>query len=91
MLGGMWKGTELAGDTDGAMPSNTVVVYTDVAAPKATAFGDVYTLDGNGNFGGTTGDANAWLQHADNRSKIMAAEFAHSGRKDHDPRSDLGH
>lgn len=82
---GMWKGTELTGDTSGEMPSNTVVVYTDIAAPKATAFGDVYTLDTNGNFGGTSGDADAWLQHADNRSKIMAADFMHTGRMDHDP------
>ena len=79
---GTWQGTMLT-DTNDADASSTVVVYTDIAAPEATAFGDVYTLDGNGNLGGTLGNADAWLQHANNRSKIVASEFMHAGMKDH--------
>ncbi|MDE0374049.1 MAG: hypothetical protein OXI73_16115 [Rhodospirillales bacterium] len=86
---GKWQGTMLtdtiAADADtnpGA--STTVVVYTDIEAPKAVKFGDVYTLDGNGNLAGT-GDADANVLHADNRSKIKASAFVHTGRKNHDP------
>ena len=77
-----WKGTELAGDTDGEMPSNTVVVYTDITAPKSVPFGDVYTLDGNGNL------ASATVIAETNRSKVKASAFMHAGRMNHDPDPD---
>ena len=79
---GMWKGTELAGANTAGTASSTVVVYTDIEAPKPVAFDKVYTV-ANGVLGGTSGEANAWLQHTDNRSKIKAAEFMHTGMKDH--------
>ncbi len=81
---GDWQGTMLTRavpDDAAANPgsSSTVVVYTDIEAPKMVPFGDVYTLDGNGNL------ANATVIDAANRSKIMATEFVHTGRKNHDP------
>ena len=79
---GKWQGTELMADTDGEMPSSTVVVYTDITAPKAVAFGEVYTLDGNGNL------ASATVTLAANRSKVKASDFVHTGRKNHDPDPD---
>ena len=76
---GMWKGTELAGDTAGEMPSNTVVVYTNVEAAKAVPFGEVHTL---------TNDALPIVAAADTDAHvklISAADFTHAGRKNHDP------
>ena len=80
---GEWQGTMLT-DSNEAGASTTVVVYTDIEAAKSVPFGDVYTLDANGNLAGT-GDANANVLHADNRSKVMASAFMHTGRKNHDP------
>ncbi len=84
---GAWQGTMLsdANDADAAANPNTsttVVVYTDIEAAKAVPFGDVYTLDGNGNL------ANAGVVDAANRSKIKASAFVHTGRKNHDPDPD---
>ncbi len=81
---GMWQGTMLtdANAADAATnpgTSSTVVVYTDIAAPKPVAFDTVYDLDGNGNLPNTA------LLAADNRSKIMASDFMHTGKKDHAP------
>ncbi len=84
---GKWQGTMLT-DSNAADAaanpgtSSTVVVYTDIAAPKAVPFGDVYTLDANGNL------ANAAVILAANRPKIKASEFTHTGRKNHDPDPD---
>ena len=78
---GMWQGTMLT-DTNDDDASSTVVVYTDIAAPKQVPFGDVYELDTNGNL------ANATVVAAANRSKIMATAFMHTGRKNHDPDPD---
>lgn len=75
---GMWQGTMLT-DTNDDDASSTVVVYTDIAAPKAVPFGDVYTLDTNGDL------ANATVIDAANRSKVKASAFMHTGRKNHDP------
>lgn len=75
---GNWQGTMLT-DTNDANASSTVVVYTDIEAPKSVPFGDVYTLDANGNL------ANATLLEAGNRSKINASVFMHTGRMNHDP------
>ena len=86
MLAGEWKGTQLTGANDAGTTSNTVVVYTDIDAPMQVAFGEVYTLDAQGHLTGAYGKPAAqWLQHADNRSKIVAADFMHAGRMDHDP------
>ena len=75
---GKWQGTMLT-DSNDAGASSTVVVYTDIAAPKAVPFGDVYALEADGNL------ANATVILAANRSKIKAPEFTHTGRKNHDP------
>ena len=80
---GNWQGTMLT-DTNDADATSTVVVYTDIEAPKAVPFGDVYSLDDNGNLV-STGDPEANVAHADNRSKIKALAFTHTGRMDHDP------
>ena len=84
MLGGEWQGTMLtdANADDAATnpsASSTVVVYTDIEAPEAVPFGDVYDLDTNGVL------ANATLVLAANRSKIKASAFTHTGRMNHDP------
>ena len=78
---GMWQGTMLT-DTNDDDASSTVVVYTDIGAPKAVPFGDVYTLDTNGDL------ANATVILAANRSKVKAPAFMHSGRMNHDPDPD---
>ena len=78
---GMWQGTMLT-DANDDDASSTVVVYTDIMAPKSVPFGDVYTLNGDGNL------ANATVILAANRSKIMATDFMHTGRKNHDPDPD---
>ena len=78
---GMWQGTMLT-DTNDADASSTVVVYTDIAAPKAVPFGDEYTLDANGDL------ASATVIAAANRSKVKATAFMHTGRKNHDPDPD---
>lgn len=75
---GSWQGTMLT-DTNDDDASSTVVVYTDIVAPKAVPFGDVYTLDTNGDL------ANATVILAANYSKIKATAFTHAGRMDHDP------
>ena len=79
---GMWQGTMLtrAVPDDAATnpgTSSTVVVYTDIEAAKAVPFGDVYTLDANGNL------ANASVILAANRSKIKASAFMHTGMRAH--------
>ena len=79
---GRWKGTELAGDTDGEMPSNTVVVYTDIEAPKAVPFGDVHTLTGDVLTIDADADADAHV------ALISASAFTHAGRVNHDPDPD---
>ena len=81
---GSWQGTMLtdAVAADAATnpgTSSTVVVYTDIEAPKAVPFGDVYELDTSGNL------ANATVVAAANRSKVKATAFVHTGRKNHDP------
>ena len=76
---GMWKGTELAGDTAGEMPSNTVVVYTDIEAPKAVPFGQVHTLANDVLTIDADADADAHVK------LISAADFTHAGRVNHDP------
>lgn len=78
---GMWQGTMLT-DTNDADASSTVVVYTDIKAPKAVPFGDVYTLDANGDL------ASATVILAANRSKVKAPAFVHTGRMNHDPDPD---
>ncbi len=84
---GMWQGTMLT-DSVPAIPStatnagtsSTVVVYTDIAAPKAVPFGDVHTLDANGNFAiVAAADANPHV------GLISASAFEHTGRMTHDP------
>ena len=81
---GKWQGTMLsdaiaAGAAENANTSSTVVVYTDIEAPKSVPFGDVYELDGNGNLSTTN------TTSAANRSKVKASAFVHTGRKNHDP------
>ena len=78
---GAWQGTMLT-DSNDDDASSTVVVYTDIEAPKAVPFGDVYELDANGNL------ANATVVLAANRSKVRASAFMHTGRKNHDPDPD---
>ena len=78
---GMWQGTMLT-DTNDDDASSTVVVYTDIAAPKSVPFGDVYTLDTNGDL------ASSVVTDPANRSKIMAPAFMHTGRMNHDPDPD---
>ena len=78
---GAWQGTMLT-DSNDDDASSTVVVYTDIEAPKAVPFGDVYDLDANGNL------ANATVVAAANRSKVKASAFMHTGRKNHDPDPD---
>ena len=84
---GAWQGTMLsdANGPDAATNPNTsttVVVYTDIEAAKAVPFGDVYTLDTNGNL------ANASVIAPANRPKVKASAFVHVGRKNHDPDPD---
>ena len=83
---GMWQGTKLT-DTNDAGASSTVVVYTNIEAPKATDFSKVYNLNPAGHLQAADTTPKGDLDHADNRSKIMAAEFVHTGRKNHDPDS----
>ena len=84
---GTWQGTMLTdaiaddADTDPGT-SSTVVVYTDIEAPEAVPFGEVYDLDANGNL------ANADVILEANRPKVKASEFVHTGRKNHDPDAD---
>ncbi|MCY3795522.1 MAG: hypothetical protein OXG51_14275, partial [Gammaproteobacteria bacterium] len=79
---GDWQGTMLT-DTNDDDASSTVVVYTDIEAPKAVPFGDVYTLDGNGNL---AMDADA---DTDAHVKLISASaFTHTGRVNHDPDPD---
>ena len=76
---GKWKGTELAGDTDGEMPSNTVVVYTDIEAPKPVPFSEIHELTGDVLSIDADADADAHVK------LISAPAFTHSGRMNHDP------
>ncbi len=80
---GVWKGTELFGNTDGKMPSSTVVVYTDVEPNKSMPFSDVYTtasaLDIDAD---ASADAHVPL--------IMASDFDHTGEMDHAPKATSG-
>ena len=85
---GTWQGTMLtdaiAADAD-ANPGakSTVVVYTNIEAPKAVPFGDVYTLDANGNLAiDADADADAHVK------LISASAFTHTGRVNHDPDAD---
>ncbi len=79
---GAWQGTMLT-DTNDDDASSTVVVYTDIEAPKAVPFGDVYTLDANGNL---AMDADA---DSDAHVKLISASaFTHTGRMNHDPDPD---
>ena len=85
---GMWQGTMLtrAVPEDAATnagTSSTVVVYTDIAAPKAVPFGDVYTLDANGNLA-----VAAATDAAAHTGLISASAFDHTGRMVHDPDED---
>ncbi len=79
---GMWQGTMLTravpddADTNPGT-SSTVVVYTDIAAPKAVPFAEVYGSDV------LTIDADA---DADPHVKLISAsEFSSSGMMVHDP------
>ena len=71
---GMWKGTELFADTNGRMPSNTVVVYTDVMADERVAFAEVYTA--------ATEDG-LTIVPAEHAGLIASPEFDHTGLKVH--------
>ncbi len=84
---GKWQGTMLtdaiaadAATNPGA--SSTVVVYTDIEAPKPVPFGDVHTLTTTGNADVLTIDADA---DADAHvGLISASAFVHTGRMVHD-------
>ena len=88
---GDWQGTMLS-DAVPAIPatatnagtSSTVVVYTDITGPDPVDFGDVHTLDANGNLAlvaGADTDAHVGL--------ISASAFTHTGRVVHDPDADV--
>jgi hypothetical protein len=87
---GMWKGTELFVDTDGAMPSNTVVVYTDVEDNTSMAFDAVYADETNANGDLTLGVAQAGTSEADYVPLISAPAFMHAGEMDHAPDAGTG-
>ena len=83
---GKWQGTMLsesiaadAATNPGA--SSTVVVYTDIEAPKRVPFGDVYELEDDGHL------ANAAVVLAANRPKVKASAFVHTGEKNHAPKA----
>ncbi len=85
---GDWQGTMLTDSiaADAATnpgTSSTVVVYTDIEAPKPVPFGDVHRLDGNGNLA-MDADADA-DPHV---GLISASAFTHTGRVNHDPDPD---
>ena len=83
---GMWQGTMLT-DSVPAAPatatnagtSSTVVVYTDIEAPKPVPFDEVHTLTGDV----LTIDADADTD--DHVALISATDFTHAGRVNHDP------
>ena len=90
MLGDDWQGTMLTraipavpATATNAGTSSTVVVYTDIDAPKAVPFGDVYTLDANGNLA-----VAAATDAAAHTGLISATAFDHTGRMVHDPDED---
>ena len=82
---GSWQGTMLTDSMaeDAATnpgTSSTMVVYTDIEAPKPVPFGDVHTLDANGNLA-----VNADADADPHVGLISASEFTHTGRMVHDP------
>ncbi|MDE0004028.1 MAG: hypothetical protein OXQ29_15165 [Rhodospirillaceae bacterium] len=84
---GMWQGTMLTravpdDATTNPGTSSTVVVYTDIAAPKAVPFGDVHSLTGDVLTLDADADADAHV------ALISASAFMHTGRMNHDPDPD---
>ena len=76
MLSSMWQGTMLT-DTNADDESSTVVVYSDIVAPKPVPFDEEYTL--------VNGNLVILPAHG---SKIKASAFMHTGRMNHDPDPD---
>ena len=81
-----WQGTMLSDSIAANAQTNpgtssTVVVYTDIEAPKPVPFGDVYSLEEDGHL------ANAAVVLAANRPKVKASAFVHTGQKDHAPKA----
>ncbi len=84
---GKWQGTMLsdANAADAAAnpgTSSTVVVYTDIEAPKPVPFGDVHTLTNDVLTIDADADADAHVM------LISATAFNHTGRVNHDPDPD---
>ena len=81
---GEWQGTMLsdANAADAAAnpgTSSTVVVYTNIEAPKAVPFGDVHTLTNDVLTIDADADTDAHVK------LISASDFTHTGRMNHDP------